>query len=475
MAQLKHELKIRQVILPRDKKKDSLRKQLRDALAMKKLVMPVTAPEVEAEDDMADFALGAKWTPLTADADVDEVVNVDFPNARAPTVPAEEAAKVQPLPKQEFSRIFDRPPCVDGPTTRQQKESFLERHNLTKDSSAVEFAEAFFPMCENPFLDSNGDHMLSMQHLARNTNARAAQAFAGEATYDEWAGDFSIKEMRQFLGLYVLHGLSPSPGLERKFDKEDVANYNAFATTNLGSNPSRRLRQFKAFFGCQDPMKVAPDRRTSPLFKVLSIVKWVRRIGPLSWECGIDLGLDEQTLGFQGRHADKMRITHKAEGDGFQCDALCDGGFTYSVFFRNEPPPREHTQQGHAALHSRSLWLFDQLERKHHRVWVDNYYMSAKFAKAAFKGPNKVLLTGVTRSGRGAPQMVTQKEVKPADAPTTRGTVKAAVLEGDPDCPELIALSITTISQSTSCPLPVTPLNGDRRPGRCGIRHEEQW
>ena len=36
----------------------------------------------------------------------------------------------------------------------------------------------------------------------------------------------------------------------------------------------------------------------------------------------LENGEDEQTLGFQGQHADKLRITHKGEGDGFQCDAL---------------------------------------------------------------------------------------------------------------------------------------------------------
>ena len=35
-----------------------------------------------------------------------------------------------------------------------------------------------------------------------------------------------------------------------------------------------------------------------------------------AWQLGRDISGDEQTIGFQGRHADKLRITYKAEGMG---------------------------------------------------------------------------------------------------------------------------------------------------------------
>ena len=52
-----------------------------------------------------------------------------------------------------------------------------------------------------------------------------------------------------------------------------------------------------------------------------------------AWRLGHDISGDEQTIGFQGCHADKLRITYKAEGDGFQCDAICDAGYTWTFFF----------------------------------------------------------------------------------------------------------------------------------------------
>jgi len=341
--------------------------------------------------------------------------------------------------------MFDRPVFTGNPR-RGPRQSFIKGHGLSKDSLPVEFADAFFPMYENKERDNNGDPMLSMEYLTRNTNMRANLAFAGEATYDEWSGPFSVKELRQHLGLYIMNGLSPSPQLDFKFDPNDKANYNPFISENLGStgNPQRRLKQFKAFFGCQDPLKPTPDRKASPLFKVLSIVKWIRRVGPLSWECGVNLGLDEQTVGFQGHHVDKMRITYKTEGDGFQCDALCDDGFTYSIFFRNEPPPLEYVRAGLSPLHARSLWLLDQLRRDYHHVWVDNLCMSAKFAKAGFTGKNKTMLSGVTRvAKRGIPKMVVQDQVKNEnDIVSVRGTIKAAVLEGDSAIPDLVAMIV---------------------------------
>mgnify|MGYP000036765968 CR=1 FL=1 len=444
IKQIKNELRIRNIGLPRTKKKDALLAHLKDTLSKEMPVYPVNQIKELSGDDMADFAVGAYWKELVPDIDVDEPINNNFPTAKAPTIPAGEAT-IPPKPKKSFSATFDRPVF----TERQRggpKQCFLQKHGLTKDSLPIEIAEAYFPMYENKYKDENGDAMLSMEYLTRNTNMRANLAFAGEATCEDWSGPFTVKEMRQHLGLYVMNGLSPSPSLEKKFEPEDKANYNAFVSENINrtGNPKRRLRQFKAFFGCQDPMKPVPNRAASLLFKVLSIIKWIRKVGPLSWECGMHLGLDEQMIGFQGHHINKLRITYKREGDGFQCDALCDDGFTYSVYFRNEPAPREYVRElGLLPLHARSLWLLDTLTSKFHNVWVDNLYMSAKFAKTAFSSKNKGMLSGVTRTAnRGLPAMVKQKEVKDNEIISVRGTTKAAVLIDDPKCPDLVAMSI---------------------------------
>ena len=109
-----------------------------------------------------------------------------------------------------------------------------------------------------------------------------------------------------------------------------------------------------------------------------------------AWRLGRDILGDEQMIGFQGQHADKLSITYKVEGDGFQCDALADAGFTWTFYFCNQPVPEKWTMLGYSPLHSHILGMFDQLEEKYHNCWFNNLYLSAKFAKAAYKHTNKV-------------------------------------------------------------------------------------
>jgi Transposase IS4 len=87
--------------------------------------------------------------------------------------------------------------------------------------------------------------------------------------------------------------------------------------------------------------------------------------------------------------------------------------------------------------------MMECLDQQHHHLWMDNLYISAKFAKGCYNHSRKVLLAGVCRKGmRGIPQIVMQQEVKPAEVKFVRGTVKVAVLKGDENCPNMIAASV---------------------------------
>ena len=48
-----------------------------------------------------------------------------------------------------------------------------------------------------------------------------------------------------------------------------------------------------------------------------------------------------QTVGFQGRHRDKQRITYKKEGDGFLADCICSDGYTYAFHFHHQPASKQ--------------------------------------------------------------------------------------------------------------------------------------
>ncbi len=54
---------------------------------------------------------------------------------------------------------------------------------------------------------------------------------------------------------------------------------------------------------------------------------------------GIFIAIDEQIIGFQGQSGMKLRISYKQEGNGFQCDVVCDSGYTFSFYFHHGPLP----------------------------------------------------------------------------------------------------------------------------------------
>ena len=56
---------------------------------------------------------------------------------------------------------------------------------------------------------------------------------------------------------------------------------------------------------------------------------------------GRDLSTDEQTMGFKGQHTDKLRITYKKEGGGYQCDCITGDGYTFTLYFCNQPAPKK--------------------------------------------------------------------------------------------------------------------------------------
>ena len=111
---------------------------------------------------------------------------------------------------------------------------------------------------------------------------------------------------------------------------------------------------------------------------------------------------------------------------------------------RNDRAPTKYIKKGLSPSHTRVMGLFDAVSNEHHQCAMDNLCNSAAFCKAAFNHSKKVLTHGVTRLGsRGVPSCVKQEEIKNRKQQiAVRGTVKAAVLKGDSDCPNLVASSV---------------------------------
>lgn len=112
------------------------------------------------------------------------------------------------------------------------------------------------------------------------------------------------------------------------------------------------------------------------------------------------------------------------------CDYWCHDRFTYTFYPRNKPAPKKYIKQGLSPLHSRCLWLFDQLKDKHYRCWNNNLYTSLPYIFAAINHPKVVFIEGVCQKGkRGLLSEVLQEEVKNKQLlEAVVGTVKVATL-----------------------------------------------
>lgn len=86
------------------------------------------------------------------------------------------------------------------------------------------------------------------------------------------------------------------------------------------------------------------------MWKGHSIINQLNYCTRKHWIPGIWVAIDEQTIGFKGRSGMKLWISYKREGDGFQCIALCDAGYTFSFFFRHGDAPKIGREYDHLGL-----------------------------------------------------------------------------------------------------------------------------
>ena len=85
----------------------------------------------------------------------------------------------------------------------------------------------------------------------------------------------------------------------------------------FGKNGTTKHKEFKAFFSAADPRKPVPPTTSHPNWKVDAVLKHMMRVSKEVVCIGQDISVDEQDIGFQGRHRDKQRISYKKVGDGF--------------------------------------------------------------------------------------------------------------------------------------------------------------
>ena len=323
---------------------------------------------------------------------------------------------------------------------------FIKKHRLSYKAEPFEWFNAFIPFKKSRS-ESNQDGSWTIGEWTRNTNLKAmlSNAGSGGTIYKDFT-PFTTFELMKHVGLYFLNGVSPSPRVEMKLKPQamDPFNGNDMVFNSMGSNAERRHRHFKCFFAIQDPRIATPSRKSHPNWKVEPLLKQALRVSKDAVIPGQDAAIDEQTNGFQGAHEDKKRISEKREGDGFQSDSVnVEGGYTWAFYFRNQPPPPKWINQGLCPLHCRVMSLIEQLGTNHHCIYMDNLYMSAKLCLAAWKH-HKAMLHGVCRQGgRGIPDKLKQEtRTKQDEEFNARGTLIAAVCDGDPEMTPIICTSL---------------------------------
>ena len=261
------------------------------------------------------------------------------------------------------------------------------------------------------------------------TNLRAYSSGAGSGEYQDFM-PFDLAEMYKMIGVLFANGLTPKPQFDFWFctqEEEPLFGSNmiskALARKNLATGntikASRRWKHFRRYFTMQDYRENPREQqRKNPLWKVQRLIDELNKQAKDMWVPGIFVAIDEQTIGFQGQSGRKLRISYKREGDGFQCDAICDSGYTFSFYFRHGDPPNLDEKFKHFDLSPtarRVVWLAERLPNKWTRIFMDNLFNSHKLfsalylaqalAQALEQAHAALLVADVARqhvSGRGA-------------------------------------------------------------------------
>ena len=281
-----------------------------------------------------------------------------------------------------------------------------------------------------------------VEYVVEATNLRAYASGAGSGQYADFI-PFDALEFYKMFGVLFANGLSPKPQFDLWFSplsKEPLLGSdmmtNALRRRNRATGTTicalRRWRHFRRYLTFADYRENPKEKqKADPLWKVERLLQHLNKRCRDMWVPGKWLAIDEQTLGFQGASGMKLRISYKREGDGFQCDAICDAGYTFSFWFRHGPPPELDPKFKHldlAPLAKRVVYLAERLPNKWTRVYMDNLFNSKKLYTALYMA--ECLAHGVARtSGRGIPPSIIQREEKnKVAAEKLRGTTMAARL-----------------------------------------------
>ena len=130
----------------------------------------------------------------------------------------------------------------------------LKSHGINTTSHPAYWYNVLMP-CSTRRQYNNG--VTSIAYFTSFTNKKAYMYNEGSGVtqYPEFK-EFSVDEIMQYLGVYILNGLSPSSQVKMKFylQKKNPTNGSDFCYNTYGSCERRGHKEFKAFFVVQYPL-----------------------------------------------------------------------------------------------------------------------------------------------------------------------------------------------------------------------------
>ena len=99
---------------------------------------------------------------------------------------------------------------------------------------------------------------------------------------------FTTSDIGKAIGLYLMHGISPSPRIEYKFKPQhtDPINGSDLVFNTFGLNAIKRFKEFKKYFTMYDSREVALPRKECPNYKVKFLFDWMNQVARDSWVPG---------------------------------------------------------------------------------------------------------------------------------------------------------------------------------------------
>lgn len=244
-----------------------------------------------------------------------------------------------------------KPPCVPLNPTRVTTASIRPRYATEPPDAPPTGGPS--TLCTLSGDDDAKDYFdLFISQLMRAEAADYSRQYAqgmgaGGSSFPEYnalfarQGGFQQSDVNCLFALLLQNGLHPCPDilLWLKDPEKDEIWGDERVRKHWGTGGRATLKLLRSLFHLSPPVSRGVNV-SDPLFKLNPFLNKLKANCEKLWWPGQFLSLDEQTIGFRGRSCHKLRIKYKKEGDGFQADALCEQGYTWSWVFRFEKVSR---------------------------------------------------------------------------------------------------------------------------------------